>query len=1078
MNPSHSTPVDGPASDSEVVRVLDAYLSGIEAGKPADPDKLLADHPALADELRAYLQVMNLAGRLVADPHARPEVRAARPLTNGSSLRAGSSLLTTLDLSPGGAPHIQLRDLLDDHEPLVMPQSAEMPDQDGEGLGRYQLLGEIARGGMGAILKGRDVDLGRDLAIKVLLESQRGNPEVVRRFVEEAQIGGQLQHPGVVPVYELGTFPEPDRRPYFAMKLVKGQTLAALLHDRTGPAQDLPRFLSIFEQICQTVAYAHARGVIHRDLKPSNVMVGSFGEVQVMDWGLAKVLPQGGIADEAAAQPVPESAIVTARSGPAGSGSESQAGSVLGTPSYMAPEQARGEVGRIDERADVFGLGAILCEILTGRPPFWGSTREEIRARAARGDLADALGRLDASGVEGDLINLDRDCLAADPERRPRSAGEVARRLTTYLAGVQERLKTAELARVEAQARAEEALVTAVAAEARARAERRARRLTAGLAASVLITASVVGGGWTYLAQQREARMVATTRVVTDALAEAQRFRGQAQLAAIGDLTKWSNALGAARRARDLLAEGQADAALQRWVLTALADLEREQAAAEKQGAEVERDRKLLGELETIRGKLSEHWNAKQAHAEYAAAFRTFGIDLDQLDPKEAGRRIAQRSAPVELASYLDDWALRRRKARGTKDEASWRRLLAAAQIADPNPWRVALRDQIGRDDRQALRTLAADQKTLEAQPAQSLVLFASALRDQGDRDRAEQVLRRAWRLAPGDFWVNFELGDNQGVADGRFDRPEQAIRFYSACVAIRPRSSAAYNCLGTVLSGQGKFEEAISEYRTALLLKPDSVDTHTNLGIALFEQGNIDEAIGQYRESLRLSPDCAAAHCELGIAFRRKGLYAEALAAFRRGHELGSKDPDWPYPTAQSVRETEQVVELDKKLPAILSGHAKPSDATESLALAKLCHDKSLHGAAARFWSEAFRAQPKLADDLMVFNRYNAACDAALAGSGQGKDDPPLDEATKSRWRKQALEWLKAELAAWAKFLKSGTPHPLPSLSELLRRWKADPDLSGLRDQAALAKLPEDEQKACRALWAEVDALLAKTGQ
>ena len=133
----------------------------------------------------------------------------------------------------------------------------------------------------------------------MLLESHQDNPEVVSRFIEEAQIGGQLQHPGIAPVYELGTFPEPDRRPYFAMKLVKGQTLAALLHERTNPPHDLPRFLAIFEQVCQTMAYAHARGVIHRDLKPSNVMVGSFGEVQVMDWGLAKVLPRGGIADEA-----------------------------------------------------------------------------------------------------------------------------------------------------------------------------------------------------------------------------------------------------------------------------------------------------------------------------------------------------------------------------------------------------------------------------------------------------------------------------------------------------------------------------------------------------------------------------------------------------------------------------------------------------------------------------------------------------------------------------------------------------------------------------------------------------------
>src|SRR5262249_15543396 len=155
-------------------------------------------------------------------------------------------------------------------EPLARPRSTEMPTS-GAGLHRYQLQGEIARGGMGAILKGRDVELGRDLAIKVLLEAHQGNLDITRRFVEEAQIGGQLQHPGVVPVYELGAFS--DRRPYFAMKLVKGRTLAALLVERgdrlrrgsLDPAvhltpsppthDDLPRFLSIFEAICQTIAY-------------------------------------------------------------------------------------------------------------------------------------------------------------------------------------------------------------------------------------------------------------------------------------------------------------------------------------------------------------------------------------------------------------------------------------------------------------------------------------------------------------------------------------------------------------------------------------------------------------------------------------------------------------------------------------------------------------------------------------------------------------------------------------------------------------------------------------------------------
>ena len=204
------------------------------------------------------------------------------------------------------------------------------------------------------------------------------------------------------------------------------------------------------------MAYAHARDVIHRDLKPSNVMVGSFGEVQVMDWGLAKVLPRGGVVDDAAAGKVPanETVIATAR---VGSDSDlSQAGSVLGTPAYMAPEQARGEIELVDERADVFALGSILCEVLTGRPAFVGRSAGEIHRKAALGDLAEAVAALEASGADAELIALAKDCLAREPEDRPRHAGAVAERITAYLAGVQEKLRAAEIARATEQARAEE----------------------------------------------------------------------------------------------------------------------------------------------------------------------------------------------------------------------------------------------------------------------------------------------------------------------------------------------------------------------------------------------------------------------------------------------------------------------------------------------------------------------------------------------------------------------------------------------------------------------------------------------
>ncbi|MFO0869711.1 MAG: protein kinase [Pirellulales bacterium] len=418
---------------------------------------------------------------------------------------AGHSVLKalgqTLDI-----PRVMLRESqLEGSDPITRPKSPEMPQRDLDS--RYRLDGEIARGGMGAILKGRDTDLGRDLAIKVLLDAHKDKPEVIQRFVEEAQIGGQLQHPGIAPVYELGQFK--DKRPFFSMKLVKGQTFAKLLADRDSPAADRGKFLGIFEQVCQTMAYAHSRGVIHRDLKPANIMVGAFGEVQVMDWGLAKVLPAGGVADEQKSQQVAagQSMIATLRSGVGGSspgafgstGSQTQMGSVMGTLAYMPPEQALGEIALVDERADVFGLGAILCEILTGKPPYVADHAAQIYRMASRGQLADCLQRLEACGADTELIALARHCLELEPADRPRNAGVLVERVTAYLESVELRLRESEIARAAEAARAVESLKTAREQEAAARAERRARRMQLGLA-SVVLLAVLMGGlaaAWT-----------------------------------------------------------------------------------------------------------------------------------------------------------------------------------------------------------------------------------------------------------------------------------------------------------------------------------------------------------------------------------------------------------------------------------------------------------------------------------------------------------------------------------------------------------------------------------------------------
>src|SRR5262249_55594897 len=218
-----------------------------------------------------------------------------------------------------------------------------------------------------------------------------------------------------------------------------------------------------------------------------------------------------------------------------------------------------------------------------------------------------------------------------------------------------------------------------------------------------------------------------------------------------------------------------------------------------------------------------------------------------------------------------------------------------------------------------------------------------------------------------------------------------------------------------------------------------------------------------------------ARAHLSLGHAFRNQGRFAEALAAYQRGHELGTKQRGWPFPSAQWVRDAERMAALEAKLPAFLKGELQPRDAAQRLGLGGVCQAKKLHAAAARLSADAFAADPKLADDLKAGHRYNAACSAALAAAGQGEDAGKLDDKERTRLRQQALDWLRADLALRTKQLENGKPADRAEVQRGLRHWQKDPDLAGLRDQAALAKFPPGEQKACTQLWAEVAALLEK---
>jgi tetratricopeptide (TPR) repeat protein len=364
----------------------------------------------------------------------------------------------------------------------------------------YKLIEELGRGGMGVVYRARDVALDRDVAIKLLSQRHPGDSQPAQRFLSETRITAQLQHPGIPAVHQVGTLA--DGRPFLAMKLIKGSTLETILTQWTDKAAARGRLLAIFEAVCQAVGCAHAHRVIHRDLKPANIMVGAFGEVQVMDWGLAKVLDQETSAGAGAPAPDETHAWTEIHSTPE-NWSHTQAGSLVGTPAFIPPEQALGEIDKVNERSDVFGLGALLAVILTGKPPYLGETFESVRVQAARGKTEDCYARLDASGAEPELVALCKTCLAFEPLDRPANAGAVATAVAGLRAAADERARRAELEKVRVEG--EQATAAAQALERRKR-----RRLALG--AAVVLVLAALGGLGAVLDVQRRANTELATK--------------------------------------------------------------------------------------------------------------------------------------------------------------------------------------------------------------------------------------------------------------------------------------------------------------------------------------------------------------------------------------------------------------------------------------------------------------------------------------------------------------------------------------------------------------------------------------
>lgn len=702
--------------------------------------------------------------------------------------------------------------------------------------GRYEIGDEIDRGGMGIVYRAIDTVLGREVAIKSLQEKFCAGGLVARRFMDEARITGQLQHPGIPAVHDLGTLP--DGRPFLAMKLIKGRTLDDLLKDRPDPGAERGRFFAAFEQICQALGYAHAHRVIHRDLKPANVMVGNHGEVQVMDWGLAKVRSAPDYDPTSTATEM--TAAATEIDSDRDDESATRAGSVLGTPAYMPPEQAIGAVHLIDERSDVFGLGAILAVILTGKPPFVGDSVENTRVRAARGELAECFARLDACGAEPGMVSLAKQCLSTLKEGRPANAEVVARAVADLRADSEQRARQAELEQARAQAETHE--------------QKKRRRVQLALAGSVLALVAVAGiGAW--IVQKRDADHETERRV------EAAQNRQAAE-------TALDQAEAALRKDNPIY--GEIDAALTqvepRIVVGGLTELQ-------TRHDRLVAARRILDRLDDID---RQRWTVSAddqkiddefARVGYPVAFREFGIDLDAGDVSKLVETIRRSPISVPLTEALNAWL----------EVGGPPKLLDLVDRLDPEPSHVRLRRAFVDKDQATIAGIVTRLDGRALPPAFAQYVGSHKLTPTAD---ATRILIAAQAHHPNHFGVAF-------YAAFRLNRLDDRIGYYRIALAIRPNNQLCFNNLGKALYEKKDLDGAFAAYQEAIRLNPRFATPHNNIGNVLRDRNDLVGAINAYREAIRLNPKNAGPHANLGSALLARMNVPEAITEFREAVRL-----------------------------------------------------------------------------------------------------------------------------------------------------------------------------------------------